>query len=117
MNKVSGPDVVAAWGAVNGLLVAILIGYGENVFAIALYAASVALIELVAIATWWVQRTRMPWAARSPAPRPSRAAALAAITAGFVGAGIVWSWWVALPGAYPLAALLFEGTAFPESHS
>jgi hypothetical protein len=102
----SGPDVIAAWGIANGLLVTILIGYGDSAFPVALYATSATLIELVALVTWWVMRRHPVWAARSPAPARSRASALAAAVVALVGSGIVWSWWMALPALYPLAALL-----------
>jgi hypothetical protein len=98
--------VVAGWGLANAVLVAGLLGYGESAIPIALYAGSAILIELVAVATAWVMRRHPAWAARSPSPRRSRRAALAAAAVGLVGVGIVWSWWMALPALYPLAAML-----------
>jgi hypothetical protein len=103
--EVRGPDVVAAWGAGNGALLAILIGYGEGPIPIALYAGSVALLELVALVTWWVMRRHPAWAHRTPGPQRAVPAVLAALVAAAVGAGLVWSWWLALPGLYPLGAL------------
>ncbi len=111
MSRVSGPDVVAGWGLFNGFLVAGLIGYGESAIPIALYAGSAVLIELVALTTWWVMRAHPVWAARSPSPRRTRTSALAAAAIALVGAGIVWSWWMALPALYPIAAMFTpEGT-------
>ncbi|MGN6474643.1 MAG: hypothetical protein ACTHK4_13480 [Mycobacteriales bacterium] len=105
MTRVSGPDVVAAWGLFNGFLVAGLIGYGDNAIPIALYAGSAVLIELVALVTWRVMRTHPVWAARSPSPHRTRRSALLATAVALVGAGIIWSWWMALPALYPLAAM------------
>ncbi|HEX3707845.1 MAG TPA: hypothetical protein VHV76_14560 [Mycobacteriales bacterium] len=108
MERISGPDVVAAWGIANGALLAILIGYGENVFAVALYASSATLIEVIALVTWWVMRRHPAWAARSPAPTRTRASALAAAVVALIGVGLVWDRWMALPALYPLAALLAD---------
>lgn len=106
MSRVRGPDVVAGWGLANAALVVGLIGYGDGILPIALYAGSALLIELVAIVTWWTMRTHPVWAARTPSPRRSRTAALAAAVVALVGSGIVWSWWMALPAVYPFALLL-----------
>jgi hypothetical protein len=108
MSRLKGPDVVAAWGIANAVLLAVLIGYGERASAVAVYAVSTALIELVALVTWVVMCRQPEWAARSPAPARSRASALAAAVVALVGAGIVWDWWIALPALYPFAALLAD---------
>jgi type IV secretory pathway TrbD component len=44
--------VVGLWIGANLLLMAMLIGFGENAFAIALYAASALPISLFALAVW-----------------------------------------------------------------
>ncbi|HVW79368.1 MAG TPA: hypothetical protein VHB69_00305 [Mycobacteriales bacterium] len=108
MSRLSGPDVVALWGGANGVLVAILLGYGESAFATALYASSAALIELIALSTWWVQRRHSAWAASSPGPRRSRPAALAGVVVALAGCAGVWDWWLALPALFPAGALVGE---------
>jgi hypothetical protein len=113
MSELRGPDVVALWGAGNGALLGILIGYGDNPWPMALYGGSVALIELVALITWWVLRRHEVWAHASPAPRPTRAALLAGEAVALVGAGIVWDWWIALPALYPLGALVLDFATGP----
>jgi Na+-transporting methylmalonyl-CoA/oxaloacetate decarboxylase gamma subunit len=115
---VTVPRLVAVWGAANGVLLAVLIGYGENSFAIALYAAVVALLELIALVAW-LSMVRNPEAGeRSPAGLRSDAALVTAIGVGFVGVGYVYKWWMALPAVYSLLWLVTHGvSALLERHA
>jgi hypothetical protein len=108
VSRPRGPDVVAAWGLANAVLLGVLIGYGDRAAAIAVYAGSVGLIELLALGAWWVMSAHPVWAATSPEPRRSRASMLVAAIAAAVGVGAVWDWWFALAAVYPAGALVME---------
>jgi hypothetical protein len=108
MSTVRGPDVICLWGAGNAVLLGILIGYGDWVMPIALYAGSVLVIELVGIVFWFTYLTRLPQASHVPAPRRTNSALMAALVAGFVGIGLVYKGWMATPAAFPALALLSE---------
>src|SRR3954469_16888117 len=69
MSGITVPRVVALWGVGNGVLVVVLVGYGENGFAIALYGAVVALLEVVALAAWLSAVRLGERGARSPVGR------------------------------------------------
>lgn len=56
--KPSAALVVAGWGIINGLLVAMLAGFGEQAAAVALYASVAVLVEVVAFAVWAGTRRR-----------------------------------------------------------
>ena len=103
---VTVPRVVALWGVANGVLVVMLIGYGESAFAVSLYASAVALIEVVALAAWLSARALPTSAGRSPAGERSDAAMVTAIGCAFVGVGLVWSRWMMLPALYSLLWLM-----------
>ena len=50
--------VVAVWGIINGLLVAMLAGFGEQGAVVALYGGAAALVGIIAIAVWAGTRRR-----------------------------------------------------------
>ena len=59
--------VVALWGVFNVVLVAVLIGFGEQPTVIAIYASAAALVEVIAVLVWvgarrQERRTRWPQA-------------------------------------------------------
>jgi hypothetical protein len=56
--RVTAPKVVVFWGLVNGVLVAMLAGFGEQAAAIALYGSVAALVEVIAVAVWMGIRRR-----------------------------------------------------------
>jgi hypothetical protein len=56
--KPSAALVVAGWGVVNGLLVAMLAGFGEQVAAVALYASVAVAVEVIAAVVWAGTRRR-----------------------------------------------------------
>jgi hypothetical protein len=108
MSNVRGPDVITLWGVGNALLVGILIGYGESWIPIGLYAGSVLLIELIGVLFWLIYLSKLPRVGYTYAPRPTRAALLGGLIAAFVGAGLVYKGWMAVPAAYPALVLVSE---------
>lgn len=48
----TAPRVVALWGVFNFVLVAVLIGFGEQPTVIAIYASAAALVEIIAVLVW-----------------------------------------------------------------
>lgn len=59
--------VVALWGVFNVVLVAVLIGFGEQPTVIAIYASAAGLVEIIAALVWagarrQERRTRWPQA-------------------------------------------------------
>lgn len=98
--------VVAAWAVGNALLAVLLIGFGESVFAIALFAAATALPALLALAV-----------ARAPARNPDAErefevaggavwAVVAALGIVLIGIGVIYGIWFIIIGAL---AGLFAG--------
>ncbi|HEU5033478.1 MAG TPA: hypothetical protein VFT62_01840 [Mycobacteriales bacterium] len=104
----STPTVIAGWGAVNGVLVAILLAYGGGVFELSLYASVVLLLELVAVAAFVSNQRLGDTPPVSPAPSRSRQSLLAALVVAFVGLGLVYRVYMMIPAAYPGLALLGE---------
>jgi hypothetical protein len=108
MSTVRGPDVVSLWGAGNAVLLGILIGYGDWAMPIALYGGSVFLIELIGVMCWLAYLSKLPRVSYVYAPRTSRSALMAALVAAFVGLGLVYKGWMAIPAAFPALALVTE---------
>lgn len=104
----NAPAVIAGWGALNGVLVAVLLIYARDVFALALYASVVLLLEVVAVAAFLTHRRIGGAFPVSPAPSPSRQSLLAALVALFVGIGLIYRVYMMIPAAYPGLALLGE---------
>jgi O-antigen/teichoic acid export membrane protein len=91
--------VVAAWGAVNGALVAVFAGFGAKWAPLALYASAAFLVELVAVAVWLGQgRRRTGW----PQRPNGDSIPLFALTVLIVGLGVVFYWQLAPVAIIPL---------------
>lgn len=56
--RISAALVVAGWGIINGLLVAMLAGFGEETAVVILYGGAAALVEIIAIVVWAGTRRR-----------------------------------------------------------
>lgn len=56
--RVGAALVVAGWGVFNGLLVAMLAGFGEQAAAVALYGGAAVLVEVIAVVVWVGTRRR-----------------------------------------------------------
>lgn len=106
----TGPDVVAAWGGFNGLLVAVLLIYGESAFAIVLYASVVLLIEIVA-AVAWLFRHQGHEVGEINNVHKSRAPFFGGIAAFFIAAGFIFRPYFVTPAAYFLIAAALDATA------
>lgn len=100
--------VVAAWGALNGALVAVFAGFGANWAPLALYAFAAFLIEIVAVAVWRSRgRHRAGW---RQMPNGD-SIPLFALTVLIAGLGIVFYWQLAPVAIFPLwFALTREAT-------
>jgi hypothetical protein len=99
------PRVVSAWGVANAVLVGVLIAFGESAFAVVLYASSAALVELVALATWWSASRFGQAASASPLPRHGHLAVVAASAVPFVGLGLVYRPYMMIPAVFPMLDL------------
>jgi O-antigen/teichoic acid export membrane protein len=93
--RVSAPLVVAGWGVLNGALVAVLAGFGEQAAVLALYASAAALVEVIALVVWAGVRRRRRHRVWRRAPSGDSMLILAA---GIAVAGLGWAfaWWFAL---------------------
>lgn len=100
--------VVAAWGALNGVLVAVFAGFGAKWAPLALYASAAFIVEIVAVAVWLsLRRPRAGW---RQMPNGD-SIPLFALTVLLVGLGIVFYWQLALVAIFPLYfALTREAT-------
>lgn len=107
---VSGPLVVAGWGALNALLTALLAGMGGTAVPLTIYGAAVILVELVAAAAALSRRWRPAGPARR-APPGGATALLLAIGAAVAGLGLAFGWWVTI-----LSVPAFIGAAVNEAY-
>ena len=92
--------VVAFWGLLNGALVAILAGFGEQVTVVIIYASAAALVEVIAVAVWLGarrERGRRRW------PQAPNGDSVLIFTAGvlIMALGIAFYWYVALVALLP----------------
>jgi hypothetical protein len=97
--------VVAGWGCLNGLLLAVLALYGEDPLTYWLWGAVVLLLELAALAVLVSSRTGPDQHVRYRVPaRGAAAVPLVAGTALLVGLSFVYGRWL-LSLAVPLLAV------------
>lgn len=102
------PTVIAGWGGLNGILVAVLLVYARDVFELVLYASVVLLLELVGVVAFVTHRRLGDAPPVSPALTRSRQSLLAALVALFVGIGLIYRVYMMIPVVYPGLALLGE---------
>ncbi|MFJ8781825.1 hypothetical protein [Streptomyces sp. NPDC102476] len=97
--------VVAGWGGLNALLLAVLVLYGENSMTYWLWGASVAMVELAALLVLVSSRTGPEQHVRYRVPDRGAGAALpAALACVLTGLAFVYGLWL-LALAVPLLAL------------
>ncbi|SFC79670.1 hypothetical protein [Streptomyces aidingensis] len=97
--------VVAGWTLFNGLLFALLAGYGEGAVAMWLWAGSLALLAGATAAVLWSVRRGPEQHRRYRLVTGGAAAVLpAAAGAGLLGLATVYGWWMAAL-AVPVLAL------------
>ncbi|MFF7790200.1 hypothetical protein [Streptomyces sp. NPDC007991] len=110
--------VVAGWGALNGILLAVLVGYGENSLVYWLWGGVVVLLELAAVAVLASSRSGPDQHVRYRVPdRAAGAVPPAALGLLLVALAFVYGWWLlALAGPLLLvaAALAVRGTTARE---
>jgi hypothetical protein len=110
--------VVAGWGALNGLLLAVLGVYGESTLVFWLWGGAVAVLEVAALAVLASSRRGPEQHTRYRVPRGGGGAVLvAALGTVLAGLGFVYGWWllgVALPALGLAAGLAARGTRTPE---
>jgi hypothetical protein len=99
--------VVAAWGVLNGALVAVFAGFGAKWAPLALYASAAFLVEILAVAVWFSRGRRTGW----PQRPNGDSIPLFALAILIVGLGIVFYWQLAPVAIIPLFfALTREAT-------
>jgi hypothetical protein len=104
----SAPVVVAIWAVLNGLLAAMLAGFGENYFALQLYGSAAAFVLVLAGLVWLGRRYR-PWQRGWRQPAGTGSVALFAIGVMLLWLGLAFGKWVAILAAFPfLLALVLE---------
>lgn len=95
----TAPLVVAAWGVINGALVAVFAGFGAKWAPLALYASAAFLVEIIAVAVWLtLRRRRAGW----PQRPNGDSIPLFALTILLVGLGIVFYWQLIPVAVIPL---------------
>ena len=104
----SAPVVVAIWGGMNALMVALLIGFvaagfGPGLIGVEIYASSAGLVFLIALLTWLARRRRRQGLSRGLAvpPRPATMLMLAVAFA-LLWLGLPFGKWVPMIAALPL---------------
>ena len=100
--------VVFGWGAFNGLLAAVLIGYSfDDPFPIAVYWIAIAIVATFGTAV--LLAARRSGHAVSPTYRlatRSASAAFAGIAAALIGLNFVYGHWLALIALYPIVLMV-----------
>jgi hypothetical protein len=101
--RFSAPAVVAGWGLMNVVFVAMLAGFGEQAAAIALYASVAAVVQIFALGVWIGARRR---ARRRTWRRAADGDSVLILAAGVLvaGLGLAFAWYLALL-AIPIIAL------------
>ena len=114
----SAPVVVAIWGLMNALMVALLAGFisaglGGSMVVVEVYGAATGLVFLLAVLVWLARRRRrqaMQRGLRLP-PRPASALMLALAFA-LLWLGLAFGMWLPILAFLPLsAAVIMEITA------
>ncbi len=106
----SGPVVVAIWGLMNALMVALLAGFvsagfGGSMVVVEVYGAATGLVFLLAVLVWLARRRRrqaMQRGLRLP-PRPASALMLALAFA-LLWLGLAFGMWPPILAFLPLSA-------------
>lgn len=109
--RVSAALAVAFWGVVNGLLVAMLAGFGEGAAPVALYASVATLVELIAVAVWagTRRRRRMRNPARPNWHAPNGDSILILAAAILIAAlGVAFYPYLALAAVLPIAVVIVK---------
>jgi uncharacterized membrane protein YuzA (DUF378 family) len=114
----SAPAVVVIWGALNALMVGLLIGFvasgfGGGMVLAEIYGSSVGLVFLVALLTW-VARRRRPQALAHGLRVPARPASAFMLALAFtlLWLGLPFGMWVSILAVGPsVAGVLMEFSA------
>ncbi|MHB1593167.1 MAG: hypothetical protein ACYCO9_18775 [Streptosporangiaceae bacterium] len=95
---VNAPLVVAAWGAANGLLTALLAGMGGYPVELAIYGVAVIVAESVAIAVL-ISRRRWPGGPPRRQPPGGATSVLLAVGTLVLGLGLAFGFWLSVCSA------------------
>lgn len=112
--RMSAAAVVALWGIINGLLVAMLAGFGEQIAVLALYGSVAALVEIIAIAVFMTTRRRQYLSnpARPAWHAPNGDSVLILAVAVLIAAvGLAFYPFLALAAVLPLAVFIIKETS------
>jgi hypothetical protein len=108
--------VVAIWAVLNGLLVAMLAGFGESYFVLQLYGSAAAFVLVLAGLVWLGRRYR-PWQRGWRQPAGTGSVALFAIGVMVLWLGLAFGMWVAILSAFPFVlALILEISVHASGH-
>jgi formate hydrogenlyase subunit 3/multisubunit Na+/H+ antiporter MnhD subunit len=99
--------VMACWLAGNAVLVGALPAFGENAFAVTLYATSIALPTVFAAAVWAAPAAN-PDAALRFAISPGRWVPPAALGVVLIGVGSIFGIWFIIIGAATVLVCLYR---------
>ena len=113
LERLTGWGVVALWGVLNLIFVALLAGFilggiGTSAFVLETYGSSVGLVFLIALAVW-LGRRRRPQQRGWRQPAGAASVVLFAIGAMLVWLGLAFGIWITILAAFPLLlALILE---------
>jgi hypothetical protein len=110
VRRITGPLVVAGWGAGNGLLTALQAGMGAAWTVVVMQGCSAIVIELIAITAMLAWRR---WPEGRPRQQPPGGATVMLIAAGALtgGLGLAYGIWVTV-----ISIALFIAAGLSEAH-
>ena len=108
--RVTGPLIVAAWGAANALMTSLDAGMGGKDWIVAIQGVAVFFTALIATAAWLAWRRRPEGRARR---QPSGGGSVLLLAVGFAitGWGLAFDWWISV-GSTPIYVAVIVNEAY-----